>query len=504
MKTITIDPITRIEGHLKIEVDIEEGVVKSAKSSGTLFRGLEEMLSGREPRDAQRITQRVCGVCPTAHATASSLALDDALGIKNQIPTNGGIIRNLMLGANFLQSHILHFYHLSALDYLNPVALKDYPTDDQELLSLASYLQSGDGAPFAPQYSGDYRLGLEESADLARDYLLALEIRKKAHELLAIFGGKMPHNMGIVPGGVTNRPDLDMISKFEARLKQIRQFIQNRYIPGAIEVVRSYNDYFDIGRGVNKFLEYGGFYLDQVSTTPQAARLAFLGGVYDRGNEKVKEVNLDRISEKVTHSWYADQADGPPTTTRTLPHVDREGAYSWVKAPRYQGLPCEVGPAARMLINYRADNPKVKEELDKAMAEGDVKLDQLASTAGRHLARAVEAKVISDLMADWVMELEPGKPTCAKYELPKKGSGVGVTCAPRGTLGHWIKVEDTKIARYQLVVPTTWNASPKDGDGNRGPIEKALIGTEVRDPDNPIEVARIVRSFDPCMACAVH
>ncbi|MFP3952584.1 MAG: nickel-dependent hydrogenase large subunit [Candidatus Bipolaricaulota bacterium] len=504
MKQITIDPVTRIEGHLKIETEVEGKEVKSARSSGTLFRGFEQILSGRDPRDAQRITQRVCGVCPTAHATASSLALEDAFGIKDQVPANGRLIKNIMLGANFIQSHVLHFYHLAALDYLNPERTKEVTDCGPQVDTLANFLRSTDGAPFTPQYEGDYRLGPEISTDLCRDYLDGLDIRKKAHELLALFGAKMPHNMGTVPGGSTRKPDVGTIEKAGARLKEIKCFIDNRYLPGALALVEAYDDYFQVGRGVDTFLEYGGFYLDNILGAPQDTPVGLLGGVFNLEDYSLEEVDLNEITEEVTHSWYEEATTGHPTEARTSPSADKEGAYSWVKAPRYGDRPCEVGPAARIMINYSRGNEFIKEKMDEITGKLDIELKDCASVAGRHLARALECKYISDLMGDWLEQLEPGAESVAKYEMPDEGTGVGVTSAPRGTLGHWIEVKNGEIENYQMVVPTTWNASPRDGQGRPGPIEQALIGTRIEDGDNPIEAARIVRSFDPCMACAVH
>ncbi|MBS3788807.1 nickel-dependent hydrogenase large subunit [Candidatus Bipolaricaulota bacterium] len=504
MKQVSIDPITRIEGHLKIELDIDSGLVKSAQSSGTLFRGLEEMLRGRDPRDAQRITQRVCGVCPAAHAIASAQALDDTFGIQRKIPPNGRLERNLMLGGNFIHSHVLHFYHLSALDYLNPHDLEGLELEDVKIRDLQSYLKSSDGAPFTPEYSGDYRLGNGISAALAGDYLEALDVRKKAHQMVSIFGGKMPHNMGTVAGGTTRKPDIDSITKFTSRLEEIKEFVEDRYIPGVIEVARTYDDYFEMGKGVPNFIEYGGFYLKEFGGSHSSTSKGLKGGVVSEDGNSVREVDLSRITEVIEHSWYGDEARGHPTETKTTPAVNKEGGYSWVKAPRYKGKPHEVGPAARMKINYLKGNDLVERELGNAMKEAGVELDQLNSVMGRHLCRAVECKCIVSMMEGWVEKLEPGEPSCANYEVPEEGKGVGLASAPRGTLGHWIKIENSRISNYQLVVPTTWNASPRDEQGTPGPMEQALIGTEIDDPDNPLEAARIVRSFDPCMACAVH
>ena len=504
MKRVSIDPITRIEGHLKIELDIESGRVKSARSSGTLFRGLEEMLRGRDPRDAQRITQRVCGVCPAAHAIASAQALDDAFGIRSNIPPNGRLERNLMLGGNFIHSHVLHFYHLSALDYLNPHDLEELELEDVTLRDLQSYLKTSDGAPFTHEYTGDYRLGTDISSDLARDYLEALEVRKKAHQMVSIFGGKMPHNMGTVAGGATSRPDIDSITKFMARLEEIEEFVESRYLPGVVEVAKIYDDYFEIGKGVPNFLDYGGFYLESSPDSHNDTRKSFLGGVVSEGEEEVRVVDFSQITEEIEHSWYGERARGHPTETRSTPSVNKEGGYSWVKAPRYENKPHEVGPAARMRINYLSDNGLVKPEMTRAMNTAGIGIEQLNSVMGRHLCRAVECRSLVKMMKGWVEELRPNEPSCAGYEMPDEGEGMGLACAPRGTLGHWIRIREGKIANYQLVVPTTWNASPRDRRGVPGPIEQSLIGSEIQDPDNPLEAARIVRSFDPCMACAVH
>lgn len=504
MTEVSIDPITRIEGHLKIDLEVQNGRVESARSSGTLFRGLEAVLSSRDPRDAGRLTQRVCGVCPAAHAVASVLALDDAFGINGEIPPNGRLVRNLILGGNFIHSDVLHFYHLSALDYLNPQDLAGLESEDPDLRDLESYLKASDGAPFVPEYRGDYRLSTEVSLDLARDYLKALEIRKKAHQLVAIFGGKMPHNMGTVAGGTTKKPDIDSLTRFRSRLEEIKEFVTHRYLPGAIELANTYDDYFHIGRGVTGLLGYGGFYTEDFAGSHQETEKGLEGGVTSRGESSVKEVDLEEISEEVTRSWYTDEGRGHPSRTKSFPYRDKGGAYSWVKAPRYENEAFEVGPAARMVINYRKGKGLVEKELNVALESAGIGIEDLTSVMGRHLARAVECKCIVKMMEGWINRLEQDEPSCIDYEIPQSGRGVGVTSAPRGALGHWIEVEEGKIRNYQLVVPTTWNASPRDGAGNPGPIEAALIGTRVEDQNSPLEAARIVRSFDPCMACAVH
>ena len=495
MGKIVIDPITRIEGHLKIEVIVENGEVKEARSSGTLFRGFELILRGRDPRDAARITQRICGVCPASHGTASCLALDDAFGIE-EIPPNGRIIRNLILGSNFIQSHILHFYHLAALDYVDLTKLADYEGGDSTLSSVKAFIGRGELGPFAPRYEGDYRLPDDVNLQAAAHYLRAFEIRRKAHQMLAIFGGKMPHNVGVVPGGVTQAPTVDKIAAFLWHLNEIRDFIDNIYIPDVLAVAKSYPDYLEIGGGCGRVLAYGAF--------DQGSEKLFKRGIVST-NLKATELDPSGIAEDVKHSWYDDSCGGRhPNEGQTLPQWGKEGAYSWLKSPRYDGEVHEVGPLARVLVNYARGDPKTKEVVDAALTELKAPLKVLFSVLGRHLARALDCKLVADAMAEWVLELKPGEPAYVEYVLPEEGKGMGLTEAPRGALGHWVEIKGGKIANYQCVVPTTWNASPRDAKGQPGPIEQAIEGTRIKDEGNPFEIVRIVRSFDPCLACAVH
>jgi hydrogenase large subunit len=500
---VTIDPITRIEGHLKIEATIDDGVVKDAKSSGMLFRGFELILKDREPRDAQMITLRVCGVCPTAHATASTLNLDSAFGIADQIPDNGRIMRNLIFGSNFLQSHILHFYHLTALDFVDVTAVAGYQGPDAGMRSLAEFLGRGELGTFATCYAGDYRFDKAANRELARHYLDALGARRLAQEMLAIFGGKMPHNCTIVPGGVTENPTVDKITGFLWRLNRLRHFIDTVYIPDVIAVAKAYPDYFQIGAGPGNYLAYGTFELD--GTNPDYAtrkRLTAQGAL--EGMKTLHALDPGRITESVTHSWLEDDGPRHPSQGQTVPAPGKKGGYSWIKSPRYDGQVYEVGPLARMLVSYLAGRDEIVSMVDGLLAEFDAEPAALNSTLGRHAARALEAKLVADSMADWILELKPGEPVCARYQVPESAQGMGITDAPRGALGHWIQIEEGKIANYQLVVPTTWNASPRDEQGQPGPLEQALIGTPVKDEENPCELVRIVRSFDPCLACSIH
>ena len=496
MRTVVIDPVTRIEGHLKIEALIDGGEVKEARSSGTLFRGIELILQGRDPRDAPRITQRICGVCPTAHATASTFALDQAFGIADRIPANGRIIRNLILGSNFIQSHVLHFYHLAALDYVDVTAVAGYEGIDPGLLAAKEFLGRGELGPFVPRYEGDYRCSVDLSRTLASHYVQAFEIRRKAHELLAVFGGKMPHNVGIVPGGVTQTPEVDTLAAFLWRLNELRHFIDHVYIPDVLEVARVYGDYAEIGAGCGRFISYGGFPQDD-------GRLLFSGTV--GADFAAADLDQGQITESIAHSWYADgDASRHPSAGVTAPQPGKDGAYSWIKSPRYNGEVHEGGPLARMLLSYVRGAPTVKALINTILEGLKLQPSALNSVLGRHAARAVECKIVADAMADWILDIAPGGPVYAPYEIPDQGEGAGMVEAPRGALGHWVRLEGGKIGHYQCVVPTTWNASPKDEKGEPGPIEQAILGTPIKDEENPFEIVRIVRSFDPCLACAVH
>jgi hydrogenase large subunit len=475
---IKIDPITRIEGHLAIEAVVDDGVVKEASSAGTLFRGFEIILQGRDPRDANRLTQRICGVCPTAHATASALCLDEAFGLTDKIPDNGKLIRALIFGSNFLQSHVLHFYHLAALDYVDAAGA------------------IGDVAPFVPRYEGDYRVTGEVNAELVGHYVKALDIRRKCQEMLSIFGGKMPHNVGIVPGGVTEQLTEDKITNFLWRLNEVRDFVEKTYIPDVIAVAKVYDDYFGIGPGCKRLLSYGGFDLP-------AGRL-FKSGVVSP-DLKPEPFAKENITEDVKHSWYADSSTGKnPAQGQTQPELKKNEAYSFLKSPRYKGSVCEVGPLARMVNNYVQGDETVKKLVDSVLGEFGAGVDALYSVLGRHAARAVEAKIVGDAMVDWLMQLKPTEPNIVESEIPEEGEGAGLSEAPRGAVGHWITVKDKKIGRYQVISPTAWNGSPKDDKDQPGAVEQAIIGTKVKDKDNPFELVRIVRAFDPCLACAVH
>ncbi len=502
-ETIVIDPITRIEGHLKVEVVVDGGRVKDARCCGTLFRGFERILLGRHPLDAVQVTQRVCGVCPVVHATASAYCLDEALGVAGQIPDNGRIVRNLILGSNLLQSHILHFFTLAALDFADVTALADYDGTDSELNAVRAFIARGELAPFFPRYEGDYRCSKQENRALVANYLRALHVRRTAHEMLCIFGGKMPHQVGIVPGGVTSEVTADKIAAFAGKLVEIEAFLQDGYAPSLSLVARHYGDYLDIGAGCRRFLSYGLCNLDSGQTDPLKRRKLLPAGIVSDGG-KARPVEVSKIVEHVRSSRYDESCAGPPGEGSTWPDPEKAGAYSWLKAPRYDGGPAEVGPLARVMVGFSGGDADVRDNTRAALSVTRIPAGKLPSVLGRHLARMLEARWVCAAMAGWLEQLKPGEPAAVKLSIPDTGEGVGLTDAPRGALGHWIRIRDGKIERYQLVVPTTWNASPRDADGTPGPIEQALIGAPVKDRENPFEVVRIVRSFDPCLACAVH
>ncbi|MBN2185870.1 MAG: nickel-dependent hydrogenase large subunit [Dehalococcoidia bacterium] len=503
MGQIIIDPLTRIEGHLKIEAMVEYGVVKEARSTGTLFRGFEIILRGRDPRDAQRITQRICGVCPTSHSTAAALNLDSAFGIAAKIPGNGRILRNLILGAAHIADHILHFYHLSALDYVDIAALGKYEGKDPTLNSVKDFITRGELGPFITRYNDDFRLSQEANVELAARYLKAFEMRRKAQEAAAIFGGKLPHNIGIVPGGVTAIATVDKIASFLWRLNELRDFIDNVYLPDVIKVAKAYPDYLEIGAGCKRTLSYGVYELETTEADLVRRKRLFKNGLVSESLE-LEPLDISKIREEVRNSWYAEECAGKPTEGKTIPTPHKEGAYSWIKSPRSDGRVCEVGSLARVLATYVGGDPRMRELVDGALKVIGVSAKALFSTLGRHLARALGAKFIADSMPAWLLELKPGEPAYIDYEVPEESEGMGITEAARGALGHWIKIKDRKIALYQCVVPTTWNASPRDDHEQPGPIEQALAGIKIKDEKNPVEIGRIVRSFDPCLACAVH
>ena len=478
---IAIDPVTRVEGHLKIEVEVKDGKVVDAKCSGGMFRGFEQILVGRDPRDSSQITQRICGVCPTSHCTASVMAQDEAFGVK--VPTNGRITRNLIFGANYLQSHILHFYHLAALDYV----------------------KGPDVAPFVPRYANtDLLTDRIKDADKAEatntyglnQYLKALEIRRICHEMVAMFGGRMPHVQGMVGGGATEIPSAERLAEYAARFKEVQTFILEEYLPLVYTLGSVYLDLFEVGGGWKNAICFGAFPLDDDHKS-----FLMKPGVYIDGKDEPFDPQL--IKEYVKYSFFDYSAEGGLhySVGETNPNPDKEGAYSFIKAPRYKDRPCEGGPLARQWVGNPELSPvgqKLLKELYGIEGKNFRDLgDKAFSIMGRHVARAEEAWRVSVAIEQWLKECKPGADTYVLPEIPEAGEGTGFTEAPRGALLHYLKIKDKKIANYQIVSATLWNTNPRDDMGQRGPVEEALIGVPVPDIKSPVNLGRVVRSFDP-------
>ena len=511
MAKIIIDPVSRLEGHLKIEVTVEGGEVKDAKSSGVMFRGFEILMRDRDPRDAVHLTQRICGVCPTSHAMTATLNLESAFNIATNIPENGRIVRNLIQGANYLQSCLVHFYHLAALDYVDVTAVADYDGNDPGLIKVKDFigraLDAGDLsllAPFYPRYEGDYRLPKEINVAATGHYVQALDMRRKATELSAIFSGRWPHMVPIVPGGTTREPTVDNIALFMTRLQEIRKFIDNVYIPDVLAVAGVYSDYFAIGTGVGNLLAYGVFDLDTNEADLSKRNRLLNSGTTTAATLTHEALDAGQITEDLKSSWFNGGSGLHPSQGVTDPNPNKSGAYSWLKSPRYKGEVYETGPLARMVVNYVRGEPTVQKLVNDTLAHFGAGPAALFSVLGRHAARALECKMIADTMAGWLLELKVGEPILADYTMPQSGQGQGLWEAPRGALGHWINIQNGVIKNYQVITPSAWNCSPVDDKGQPGPIEQALIGTKVKDEENPFEIVRIVRSFDPCLACSVH
>lgn len=501
---IDLGPITRIEGHLNIRTTIENGVVVDAQCMSEMFRGFEIFLQGRDPLDAQQITQRICGVCPYAHAITSSYAQENAY--KMQATANGRIMHNLIQGANHLYDYLLHFYQLSALDFVDVTAVLQYTGKDADLLTVKQWVQAElsrnkafPAAPFLPRLTGKYIADNEINIGALKHYLEAMEIQKKANRAAAIFGGKFPHSTAIFPGGCTQEAQIDFIVAYQALIKEVRDFIHSKYIPDVLAVATAFPEYWQIGASKGGFLSYG---LLPFSPDQSGKHLLASGVLFDG---KVAAVDLKQISQDIKYSKYSSPSGLNVQDSAIVPEPKKDGAYSWSKAPRYGGRMLEVGPAARVMVDYyQGNNPALKELVDKFAGMAEITASELNSVLGRHLCRAIQAALIADFLLEETERLEHGGPTMVDIVIPKAGEGYGMTEASRGALLHYLRIEDYKIAKYECVVPTTWNASPRDDKGQPGAMESALIGTAVETPEEQIESVRIVHSFDPCIACAVH
>jgi ferredoxin hydrogenase large subunit/hydrogenase large subunit len=512
---IELSPVTRIEGHLAIHTQAKttaDGAgrrlyrIVEARSAGEMFRGFEMILEGRDPLDAQQIVQRICGVCPIAHGLASVRAQEMAYGI--QPSPNGRLLQNLILAADTLQSHILHFYQFTAVDFVDTSAILQYAGQDATLRKLKAWLQTATagpagtrstlaGAPLFPRFEGKYADDLGLNCAVLAHYAEALEVRRMAHEMGAVFAGRMPHAASIIPGGCTQAPTEEGIKNYRTRLDRVRRFVEHVLLPDVIATARAFPQYWEMGTGYGHMLCYGGMELGQ------GPERLFGPGVLIGG----KWATLDQaaITEEVASSWFSSASGLPPARGRTMPAPQKPGAYSWLKAPRYRGLPMEVGPLARILVNCHAPGAwPGKQEVDLLLGRLGVRLEKLVSVLGRIACRGLEAVLIARQAARWLDQLDPKEPAVVDFKPAERAAAFGLVEAPRGALGHWLEIENGKIARYQCVVPTTWNFSPRDDAGRPGPVEKALEGLEVADPEQPLEVGRVARSFDPCLACAVH
>jgi len=554
---IVVDPITRIEGHLRIEAQMDGNRIGEAYSSGTMVRGIETILRGRDPRDAWAYAQRICGVCTLVHGMASIRAVEDALDY--DIPKNAQLIRNLMIGAQYIHDHVMHFYHLHALDWVDVVsALKADPKATSELAQslsswpqsspgyfsdtrkrLAKFVESGQLGIFANGYWGheQYRLPPEANLMAVAHYLEALAWQRDVVKLHTIFGGKNPHPNFLV-GGVASPIDLNSDSAINAkRLAQIqdvitkmRQFVDQVYLPDTLAIASFYKDWFKRGEGLGNFLCYGD--LPATSMRDPAGFLFPAGVILDRDLSRVHEIDVhdkEQIQEYVAHSWYAYGAgkgaglhpyEGETNLDYTGPQppfdqLAVEDPYSWIKSPRWRDKAMEVGPLSRVLMMYAKGHEPTRELAGFALSQLDLPLDALFSTLGRTAARTLESKLLADTMQDWyddlVANIKAGDTRTFNERLwqpstwPNRCQGAGFMEAPRGALGHWVVIENKKIANYQAIVPSTWNAGPRDALGQAGAYEAALQDDHrLADTSQPLEILRTIHSFDPCIACAVH
>lgn len=556
---VVVDPVTRIEGHLRIEAETDSAnTITRASSSGTMVRGIEIILKDRDPRDAWAFTQRFCGVCTVSNSVASVRAVEYALGIT--VPPNAQIIRNLMTATQFVHDHVVHFYHLHALDWVDIMsALRADPVKTAKLqqsisawsnnsteyfagvlAKLKSFAAGGQLGIFANGYWGhpEYKLPPEANLLAVSHYLEALAWQREIIKVHTIFGGKNPHPNFVVggvpcafsesgsPTGVSSA-QLGLVAELIAKMQR---FVNEVYVPDTLAIASFYKDWSTRGEGVGNFICYGEFPLGPDWSDPKQ-RLFPAGVILNRDLSKILPLDAEdprEIQEFIAHSWYdyskgrnapLHPYDGETTLRYTGPqppyeHLDVDRSYSWIKSPRWRGLPMEAGPLSRVLIAYAAGDRTVRGLVDYALKQLDLPVTALFSTLGRVAARTLETKLIADAMTkmygDLVANIQRGDRNNFDGTMfdpktwPKKARGVGMMEAPRGALAHWITIEDGKIANYQAVIPTTWNAGPRDAAGREGPYEAALKGHRLHDPAQPLEILRTIHSFDPCLACAVH
>ncbi len=530
---VVVDPITRIEGHYRVMVEVEKGYIKNAWTSAQLFRGLEIILKGRDPRDAQHFTQRSCGVCTNVHAIASVRCVDNAVKVK--IPENATLLRNLVLAQQFLHDHIVHFYHLHALDWVDVTSAlaadpakaakiandispnrKTTPADLKAVQDkLKAFVDSGQLGIFTNAYflggHPAYYLPPEVNLIATAHYLEALRLQVKAARGMAVFGGKNPHTQFTVVGGVTCYDALrpERIKEFTDLYRETKKFIEEVYIPDLLAVAGYYKDWAAIG-GCTNFMTFGEFPTDEYDLN---SRFLPAGVIFNRDLAKPQAFNPDLIKEHVAHSWYKGDEALHPYKGKTEPMYtkldDNSGKYSWFKAPRYDDKAMEVGPLAHCLVAYAKGVPEFKAAVDMVLKHLGVGATALFSTLGRTAARGIETLVIANKMEAWINQLDAnvkaGKTKIYQdWKMPDEAMGVGFADVPRGALSHWINIKGGKIENFQLVVPSTWNLCPRDAMNQISPIEEALIGSPIADPKRPVEILRTVHSFDPCIACGVH
>ncbi|MCK7579143.1 MAG: nickel-dependent hydrogenase large subunit [Chromatiales bacterium] len=557
---IVVDPITRIEGHLRIEAQMDGANIAQAYSTGTMVRGIETILKGRDPRDAWAFVQRICGVCTLVHGIASVRSVEDALKI--ELPLNAQLIRNLMIGAQFITDHVMHFYHLHALDWVDVVsALSADPKATSELAQslsawpksspgyfadtqkrIKTFVESGQLGIFANGYWGHpaYKLPPEANLMAVAHYLEALAWQRDIAKFHAIFGGKNPHPNFVV-GGVPSPIDLESDSALNAKrlaevlnlIQSMRTFVDQVYVPDTLAIAGFYKDWGERGEGLGNFLCYGD--LPTGAAMDPSTFLFPRGVILDRDLSTIHEVDLEaagEIQEFINHSWYRYSVGNDrglhPYEGQTNLEYDRRGGvkppykqidvsdgYSWLKAPRWKGRSVEVGPLARILTLYATGHEQTQELVDSTLSRLELPVDALYSTLGRTAARTLESKILVDAMQGWydslIANVKAGDTKTFNETLwepsswPSRAQGVGIMEAPRGALGHWIVIEDGRIANYQAVVPSTWNAGPRDGRSQPGAYEAALQDNhQLIDVKQPIEILRTIHSFDPCIACAVH
>ena len=555
MARIVVDPVTRIEGHLRIEAQVEGGQITDAWSSGTMFRGIELIVRGRDPREAWIWAQRICGVCTMVHAMASVEAVEDALGIG--IPENAQLIRNIIASTQTIQDHVVHFYHLHALDWVDVVsALKADPAKTSQLaqsisdwpLSSAKYFKgvqdriaalvaSKQLSLFGAGYWGHpaYHLPPEANLMAVAHYLEALQFQKDFIRIHAVLGGKNPHLQTFLVGGMATSIDPDepgatlnpeRIDFLLQTAKLATAFTSQVYIPDVLAVAGFYRDWFERGEGLGNFMCYGAY--PQGSVHDPGNFFLPRGIILNRDLSTVHPVDTKNVAEYVAHSWYeyssGDATSKHPFDGETNPkytgpkppfeYLETEHKYSWLKSPRYDDKPMEVGPLARLLVAYASGQRDVKALVDSTLAKLNAPPAALFSTLGRIAARALETQLLADNLEKWIHQLQDNMASGniqihngEKWDpstWPSTARGFGFFEAPRGSLGHWVEIEDRAIKNYQAVVPSTWNAGPRDAHGQRGAYESSLFKTPVADPERPLELLRTIHSFDPCLACAVH